>query len=86
MTKHINIDKLLAKHQLEEGELTYALKQALYDLMLGIIGSDLPLDQPGDDDMDNITLRGHLIFRKGANWLKEEQRQKLTNLFKGDKE
>jgi hypothetical protein len=42
-----------------------------------VIGKDLPLKQPFDDQYDEIELTSWRIFRKGANWIKAEQRNKL---------
>lgn len=51
-------------------------KQAILSDLLEII-KDVPLEQPFDEDMDNITLQGHLIFRKGVNWQNERLREKV---------
>lgn len=41
-----------------------------------VIGGDLPMIQPLDNEMDPIQYEGHRMFRKGANWTKGEQRKR----------
>lgn len=87
MSKHINIDEILidlahkSNHLSERYEFEESIlhegthlnnaKQQLYELMLEIIGED-----------ENDTFREE----PRRNELRQEQRQKLTDLFKGDKE
>jgi len=60
--------------------LTAQITQAIEKDILELI-KDVPLDQPGDDDMDNISLKAYIIFRKGVNWQNAELRLKLEEYF-----
>jgi hypothetical protein len=54
------------------------LKASLIDYIdKEIIGEDLPMVQPLDNKLDPIQYEGNRLFRKGANWVKDEQRAKL---------
>lgn len=59
----------------------WVIEQAIEKWIRDGIGEDLPLDQPFDEDMDTVTLASNKIFRKGANWAREEIKQRLL----GDK-
>lgn len=59
----------------------------LYDwISKEIIGEDLPMEQPFDEDMDKVELLGNRLFRKGANWTKAAQREALQTKLGLNKE
>lgn len=65
-------------HRTQQINLSSALdviSKALDTEVQKVIGGDLPLEQPFDDEMDGVELMGNTIFRKGANWAKAEQRK-----------
>lgn len=84
MTKHINIDELFLRLWNGDYDKSYEktleeTKQALYDLISNeIIGEDETNGQ-----IESKTIKELLPMR---NKLRQEQRQKLNDLFKGDKE
>ena len=55
----------------------FEAKQAIYKDLMELIGDDIPLHQPFDDKYDYVEMGGWTIFRKGANWYKQELRKKV---------
>jgi hypothetical protein len=82
--RNAECDWTLDGQRMDDTEIDEAINQAAQAIEKDILGliKDVPLDQPGDEDMDNISLQAHMIFRKGVNWQNDSLRLKLKEYLK----
>lgn len=75
LTGEVTLDADLDyENKLVTREIETALTSIINLVDKEVIGSDLPIEQPFDDELDTVTKASWHIFRKGANWNKDNQR------------